>query len=461
MQNPLPSSLSGQRPLLEYPSVSRWVSGNRFQLLENGEAFFPRVFECIAAARREVVIETFILFEDKVGLALHAALLQAAKNGAQVDLTIDGYGSPDLSHTFIEKLTQAGVQVHVFDPGPKLWGWRTNLFRRMHRKIVVVDGERAFVGGINYSADHLADYGPEAKQDYAVEVTGPLVASIHTFVHAALVAGQQTAQGGLLPRLRDRIMMRARAFARMAARTQPPVGNAAAIFVTRDNSNHTNAIERHYRIAIRSAKKRIVIANAYFFPGYRLLKDMRKAAARGVDVRLILQGEPDMAIVKTAANMLYHYLISGGVKIYEYRDRPLHGKVALADDEWATVGSSNLDPLSLSLNLEANVIIKDKALNQHLGERLDYLMQHSCKQIDTTDLAGEWSSWRLVRSFFVFHLLRLYPAWAGWLPAHAPRLVLASSLEAYKPAMPGHKSCTSRTAIAAGADRVSQAEPVQ
>ena len=151
---------------------SRWVSGNRVSLLINGDAFFPRVFECIAAAQQEVLLETFILFEDKVGLALHAALLTAARRGVQIDLTIDGYGSPDLSPAFISALVQAGIRVHVFDPSPRLWGYRTNLFRRMHRKIVVIDGKLAFVGGINYSADHLEDFGPAAKQDYAIEIEG-------------------------------------------------------------------------------------------------------------------------------------------------------------------------------------------------------------------------------------------------------------------------------------------------
>ena len=205
----------------------------------------------------------------------------------------------------------------------------------------------------------------------------------------------------------------------------------------------TTDIERHYRIAIRAARHRVVIANAYFFPGYRLLKEMRKAARRGVDVRLILQGEPDMAIVKTAASMLYHHLLSAGVQIFEYCERPLHGKVAVSDDEWATVGSSNLDPLSLSLNLEANVIIKDRAFNQHLSARLDHLMQHNCTQIRHSDLV-ESSWWRMVRSFFVFHLLSRYPAWAGWLPAHTPRILLA----------------TAPDAESAGAERVSQADPV-
>lgn len=401
----------------------RWVPGNHFTLLENGESFFPRVFECIAAAEREVLLETFILFEDKVGKALQQALLTAARRGVQIDVTIDGYGSPDLSPAFILALTQAGVRVHVFDPSPRLWGYRTNVFRRMHRKIVVVDGTRAFVGGINYSADHLADFGANAKQDYAVEIEGRLVAGIRQFVLAQLQLGQEPAGN----RLQNFLRRRTAPPAAPDLAALPAAGSAHAIFVTRDNREHKSDIERHYRIAIRGARRRVIMANAYFFPGYRLLRQLRKAARRGVDVRLILQGRPDMPIVKIAAGLLYHHLLSAGVKIYEYRDRPLHGKVALTDDEWSTVGSSNLDPLSLALNLEANVIIKDHAFNQHLGEHLEQLMQNSCRQVLASDVA-ETGLWVRLRSFFVFHLLRHYPAWFGWLPAHAPRLTLAEKL---------------------------------
>lgn len=118
---------------------TRWTGGNQLTLLENGESFFPRVFETIAQAQREVLLETFILFEDAVGQALHAALLTAAQRGVHIDITVDGYGSPDLSATFIDSLRAAGVRIHAFDPAPRLWGLRTNLLRRMHRKIVVID----------------------------------------------------------------------------------------------------------------------------------------------------------------------------------------------------------------------------------------------------------------------------------------------------------------------------------
>ena len=429
------------------PSTSRWIGGNSFELLENGEAFFPRVFEAIRNAKREVVLETFILFEDKVGLELHAALLSAARRGVQIDVTVDGFGSPDLSPEFIGALCEAGVRLHVFDPRPRLLGWRYNMLRRMHRKIVVVDGEVAFVGGINYSADHLADYGPEAKQDYSVQARGPIVGVIHRFVHTMLATGQRHGQGRRWFSFRKRM--------RSLSSAAEPVGDASAIFVTRDNGEHTNDIERHYRAAIRAARTRITIANAYFFPGYRLIREMRRAARRGVQVRLVLQGQPDMAIVKTAAGLLYHHLINAGVHVFEYTERPLHGKVALVDDVWATVGSSNLDPLSLSLNLEANLVIRDKAFNQVLAERLEDLIQHKCREIAAESLEPA-TGWRIARSFIVFHLLRHYPSWAGWLPAHAPRLVPAQVALAKAAAKAKADSTGSRDGAAACAQSVGE-----
>jgi cardiolipin synthase len=385
-----------------------WINGNRVTLLENGEAFFPRVFEVIASARHEVLLETFILDEDKVGKALHAALLAAARRGVQIDVTVDGFGSPALSEAFFGTLAAAGVRVHVFDPAPRLFR-RLNYFRRLHRKLIVVDGNRAFVGGINFSEEHLTDYGPRAKQDYATEIEGPAVAHIHAFMHAAIADGKPGRRW--FPRHP----------APLLTEPLPAAGTADVSFVWRDNGRHRNDIERQYRLALRLARRRVVIANAYFFPGYRFLRDLRMAARRGVEVSLILQGKPDMPIVQTAAAMLYPHLLHGGVRIYEYCERPLHGKVALVDDEWATVGSSNLDPLSLSLNLEANVMIRDRGFNRALGDKLEALIARSSRRIEAGDLReSHW--WSQVHGFFLFHLLRRYPAWAGLLPAHAPRL---------------------------------------
>lgn len=381
----------------------RWFSGNRARLLQNGEEYFPAVFEAIGQAKSEVILETFILFEDKVGLALHEVLLAAALRGVRVDMLIDGFGSPDLSPAFTGSLAAAGVRIRVFDPHARWFGVRFNVLRRMHRKLVVVDGERAFVGGLNYSADHLADFGPKAKHDYALEVTGPIVAEIHRF--AAAEAGID---------------------ARRSRATLTPSGDMDALFVTRDNHHHRNDIERHYRIAIRSARRRVLIANAYFFPGYRLLREMSRAAQRGVHVQMILQGEPDMPIVKTVATMLYEHLQRDGVKIHEYCTRPLHGKVAVVDDEWATVGSSNLDPLSLSLNLEANLILKSREFAQDLGQRLEALIETDCREV-VPQVAPRWGLWQRLRSTVVFHVLRHFPVWATRLPHHAPVVEIEQS----------------------------------
>ena len=163
-----------------------WQSGNQVALLENGEAYFPAVFEALRAAEREILLETFILFEDKVGLALKEALIGAARRGVRVVLLVDGWGSSALTEAFIADLASAGVTLNVFDPQPWFFGWRPKMLRRMHRKTAVIDGELAFVGGINYSADHLADFGPLAKQDYSVAIEGPLVRDIRRYVDAQM-----------------------------------------------------------------------------------------------------------------------------------------------------------------------------------------------------------------------------------------------------------------------------------
>ncbi|AIR86954.1 cardiolipin synthase ClsB [Pantoea rwandensis] len=384
-----------------------WREGNQLRLLENGDQFFPCVSAAIQRAERSLLLETFILFEDDVGNALHSDLLAAAQRGVKVEVMVDGYGSHDLSDAFVNTLTEAGVRFLYYDPRPLVMGMRTNVFRRLHRKIVVVDDALAFVGGINFSAEHNTDYGPEAKQDYAVEVKGPVVLDIARYVQQAIGSKQTTRRwwGGRSPRL--------------AVNAMP--GDAQVLFVYRDNDDHRDDIEQHYLDMLRKAKQDVIIANAYFFPGYRLLREMRSAAQRGVRVRLIVQGEPDMPIVKVGAELLYNYLVDAGVEVYEYCRRPLHGKIAVQDQHWATVGSSNLDPLSLSLNLEANLIVHDRTFNQTLRDNLEALLQHDCVRVQDDKLPPRtW--WHLTKSVIVFHFLRHFPAIAGWLPAHTPSL---------------------------------------
>ena len=385
---------------------SAWRAGNRVQLLENGEEFFVRAFEAIAAARSEILIETFILFEDKVGNELHRLLVEAGRRSVRVELTVDGYGSPSFSDGFLAALADAGVRFRAYDHRPTLLGVRTNVFRRLHRKLLVVDNRHAFVGGINFSADHFTDFGPAAKQDYAVELEGPIVSDIRGFALAALDS-DGTGREWHPPR----------------AATGAPAGDAEAMLLLRDNARRSTSIEREYRRAIRAARREVVIANAYFFPGYGFLRDLRQAARRGVRVSLLVQGEPDTPIALRAARTLYPHLVEAGVCIHEYCQRPFHGKVAWVDDDWATVGSSNLDPLSLSLNLEANVFVRSLAFNDSLRERIGTLLEHHCRAVDPATVPKRTFWQRLTRPL-LFHCLRRFPRWAGLLPAHTPRVAL-------------------------------------
>ncbi len=395
-----------------------WRHGNDLELLENGEAFFPRVFDDIAAAKHEVIIETFIWFDDRVGRALRDVLVDAAARGVKVDITVDGYGSAPLAKDFVASLTEAGIRLHVFGPLPPILGVQANLFRRLHRKLVVVDQRVAYVGGINYSDEHMRYYGDKSKQDYATRVVGPVVSDIHRFCREAIGHPRPEGHRNLRGLLRW-----------LPSKWSNPEPEAQVLFVTRDNHNHRTAIEAMYRMGLRSAQRDIILMNAYFFPGYRFLRAMRQAVERGVRVRLVLQGEPDKAYVKFAASTLYDHLLNIGVEVWEFMERPSHAKVAVMDEAWATVGSSNLDPFSLSLNLEANLFIRDKGFAGTLRQSIEALLADRCEQVTRDQVQRRHPIWHLWR-WVGYHLLRHYPKLANLVPVKSSRLTTIDDPEA-------------------------------
>lgn len=381
-----------------------FIKGNSVRLLENGEEFFPLMIRRIRNAKKEIFIETFILLDDEVGKPIQKALIKAAKRGVWVGVTVDSYGSFELTSDYIGELTEAGVIFQVYDPKPSLIRSKPSMFRRLHRKLVVIDNYYALVGGINLSFRHMTRYGPGAKEDFAVEVTGPVVPQIRQLCKSYVSEARDENLGELAQSLKS-----------------PEVtGNAEVAFVSRDNKRNRSEIEKAYIYAIHAAKHRVAIANAYFFPGYRVMRALRKAARRGVEVELVLQGEPDIPIALRAARSLYSRLTRADIKIYEYTERPLHAKIAVVDDVWSTVGSSNLDPLSFSLNLEANVVVLDKDLNRDI-------YRHIQKLIGNSDLIGRsWVAkrpwWNQVMDVVTYHVLRHLPSLVGWFPAHTPHI---------------------------------------
>jgi cardiolipin synthase len=325
-----------------------FIPHNEVTLLESGTAFFPALLAAINGATYELYFETYIFADDDTGRAVEAALIAAARRGVKVRVIIDWFGTGNAQAKRLRAAFKAaGAQCRVFNP------WFRRGVTRTHRKVAVADREVAFVGGINVNDDWLCDYDPgqrlpAPRWDFAVELRGALVASIH---HEAQAQWARVGHLGLLKRIGLFREMR-----------RQPRGHGdmpmLAAFIVRDNLRNRRTIQRAYLQAMGQARKRILLANPYFAPGHKFRKAMALAAERGVEVQLLI-GVGEIWLQDMVARSYYPQLIDSGVKVIEYRKTQLHAKVAVIDDDWATVGSSNCDGLSLFLNQEANVVVRD------------------------------------------------------------------------------------------------------
>ncbi|WP_296750107.1 cardiolipin synthase ClsB [Thiobacillus sp.] len=341
------------------------VPGNRIRLLQSGAEFFPALIAAIDAARAEVHLETYIFSSDPTAATVRDALMRAAQRGVRVRLLIDGVGSRELPAAWRAALETAGVGVRIYRP--LVNGWRANPknLRRLHRKLAVIDARIAFIGGMNLIDDYEPVRFAAPRLDYSVEVQGPLIVQIHRSARhlwrlVALTQLQPEAER--TPPLEP---------------SWPTDGRMRAAFVVRDNLVHRRDIERSYLAALALAHESILIANAYFLPGNRFRKLLKKAAARGVRVQLLMQGHTDHRFYQAASRALYNNLLMAGVAIYEYQASELHAKAAVVDGHWATVGSSNIDPFSLLLAREANIVVDDADFARDLRQRLQQAIARS------------------------------------------------------------------------------------
>lgn len=327
------------------------VPGNEVTLLRRGAEFFPALTSAINSARRDVSLETYIYSDDAAGEAVTLALEQAALRGVSVRLLIDGFGAKHFREDWRQRLLAAGATVLQYRPDLTTLDFRTSRLRRMHRKIALIDGHTAFVGGINVIDDLTGVPEGCPRFDLTVCVRGPLVADVYRAV-------QKLWQRVAWLRLKQRFSQKvsARAF----PTDQHAVGEMRAGFVQRDNLRYRTSIEEEYLAAIRSARREVFIACAYFLPGRRFRRAVIQATARGVRVVLVLQGHTDHPLLQLATRAFYETMLDRGVEIFEYSRSELHAKAAVVDDRWATVGSSNLDPFSLVLAREANVVVADE-----------------------------------------------------------------------------------------------------
>jgi cardiolipin synthase len=336
-----------------------FTAHNKVTLLHSGAEYFPALIAALDAARFEIYLETYIFAADPVGDEVKAALMRAAARGVMVNVVTDWLGTGHKQSVALNReFREARVNHRVFN------AWFKRGVVRMHRKICVVDRQLALLGGLNINHDWVSDDGfgvplPAPRWDFAVRVSGPLVPAIHQEVQA-----QWMLLGGLNLRFRWE-MFRERRLTGIVVEDGP----ALAGLVLRDNLRNRRTIQKAYLKALGSARKSALLANPYFAPGRKLRDGLASAASRGVEVTLLI-GVGQFRLQDAVAHSFYPKLLKSGVKVVEYRKTQLHGKVAVVDDEWSTVGSSNWDGLSLLVNQEANVVVREpefaRTLRMHI-----------------------------------------------------------------------------------------------
>ena len=362
-----------------------FLGGNDAHLLRGGDEYFVKLIEAVDNALHEVWLATYIFHDDPAAGAIAQALARAARRHVRVRLVVDGFGSHRALPQLQRWLAGSGVALVVFRPLDHWWNWlQPGQMRRLHTKLCVVDGTVGFVGGINIIDDRNDlnhGFSDAPRLDYAVALRGPVVAPIEQTVRAmwtrAAFGQDWRAEVTSMVRSAEPVARARRLLGRL--RIMPPVKvdledverPVRAAFLVRDNLRQRRSIERAYIDAIRNAKQRVDLVCPYFYPGRAFRRALIKAARRGVRVRLLLQGKVDYRLAGLAARVLYHELLAEGVLIHEDLPAFLHAKAAVVDDSWATLGSSNIDPLSLLVNLEANVVIDDEPFAAELARAFE------------------------------------------------------------------------------------------
>lgn len=379
----------------------RFIGGNQIKLLRSGIEYFPALELAIQNAQTEIYLQAYIYEHDTAGIRIGNALMQAAQRGVTVNVLLDGFGSQYLPKRYVRTLRDAGIKLMFYRPKISPWTFKTNRLRRLHSKVAVIDGEIAFVGGINIIDDTNTPSQIPPRIDYAVRIEGNLLPVISASFQKLWRRLEWMHLHSLyIPPGRE------------IKHSQHRGNGIKAAYVIRDNIMHRHDIENAYLHAIKTAKSEILIANAYFIPGRKFRKAMIDAAQRGVKVRLLLQGRKEYFLM-FATHAFYNEFLDNGIEIYEYRKSFMHSKVAVIDDDWATVGSSNIDPFSLLLSREANIIIRDRMFTAELHAELESLIHNGGLRI-TPQLWIKASIVKRFASWVAYGMVRFFLGVIGY-----------------------------------------------
>ena len=376
------------------------TSVNRIRLIRGGAGYFQELIESIDAAKESIHLQTYIFSADETGVLVASALKQAALRGIEVHLLVDGYASQALPETFIQDLTNHNIRFRFFEP---VFRSRNFYFgRRLHHKVFVADAAIALVGGINIS-NHYNDLpGKPAWLDYALRVEGPAAAALcelcwkswngfpgsKTSATCHVITGKEGNNSDPEARIRMR---------------------------RNDWVRRKNEISRSYIELLRTAEKEVTIVSSYFIPGRVLRRNLAHAAARGVNVRVVLAGMSDVKLAKQAERFMYDWLLRKGIRIYEYRDTILHAKLALCDTGWFTIGSYNVNNISAYASVELNLDCISETSGKMVKDMMDSLIADHCNEVTTAVLESHknlfsklahWLSYQFFR--MVFYLFTFY-----------------------------------------------------
>ncbi|GFO61477.1 cardiolipin synthase B [Geomonas silvestris] len=347
--------------VVESVSDSPMTKGNKVSLLADGKATYAAMFKALQGAKGHINLESFIIEDDETGRKFADLLLKKQLEGVAVHIIYDSVGSLSTPAAFFQRLTDAGAQVVGFNPLSPLEDRDTwSLTHRDHRKILIVDGKLAIIGGVNiskvYSSGYRRGHQKSAKapihwRDTDVQIEGPAVAELQKlFLDTWLrQKGPALAKGNFFPELKEQ--------------------GSALVRVAGSTPGETNRIPFViYVSAISFAEHSIHLTNSYFIPDQQIEKALIEAAGRGVDVKLMLPGITDSKLALYAQRHHYAALLKGGVRVYEHKSSLLHAKTAVIDGVWSTVGSTNLDYLSLLGNDEVNAVILSKEFALQMEE---------------------------------------------------------------------------------------------
>jgi len=353
------------------------VPGHRVLPLRDGREAYPRMLESIRGAREHVLLETYIFADDTWGREFHRALCERAQAGVPVRVMYDAVGSSDTPREFFGDLRRAGCRVNQFNPIHGMLDPRRR--RRNHRKLLVVDGRVAYAGGLNIAREYA-----ERWRDTAVEIRGPIVAHL-AYMFLTIWAKEERRHPGI---------------------PTPPIppaeGTTATLALSSDRWKNRWRLARSYRRAIAQSTKRVWISNAYFIPSRRFLRALRLAAKRGVDVRVLVPATTDVTPVYYASRALFARLLRWGVRVFEWQGEMMHAKTAVVDGEWATVGSYNIDHLSLMHNLELSIVVVDRDFGAAM-ERMYEEDLRRCREVEAREWRHRpWTTKLLERFFFFF-----------------------------------------------------------